>query len=738
MPENETFQQTATRDLVSGIVVFLVALPLCLGVALASGAPAIAGLIAGIVGGIVVGLLSGSNTSVSGPAAGLTAVVAVQIGSLGFETFLLAVVIAGGIQIAFGACRLGFVAGFFPSCVIKGLLAAIGIILILKQIPHLLGHDTDPEGEFAFEQRDGENTFSELMTSVGNIEGGSLVIGLASLAILILWGRSKTLKHSIVPAPLIVVAFGTALVALFDSIGGTLQIGPSHLVNVPKLLGEGAVSAFTFPSFSRVANSAVWLAGLTIALVASLETLLNLEAVDKLDPRKRHSPPDRELMAQGVGNLICGSIGGLPVTSVIVRSSVNILAGNRTRASAIVHGVLLLVFVVALPSLMNMIPLSCLAAILIVTGYKLASVKLFQGIWKQGINQFLPFVITVLAIVFTDLLIGIGIGFAASVAFILRNNLKRPLRRIREQHVSGELLHIQLSSQVTFLNRATVMETLEAIQPGQKVLIDASESDFIDIDILEIINAFDKETAPQRGIEVSLVGFQDYYEVDDKIRFADFTSREVRETLTPEGVLKILQDGNQRFVGGQRLSRDFGRQVLAGAKGQFPLAAVLSCIDSRAPVELVFDVGLGDLFSCRVAGNVIGPVVLGSLEYAAGPAGVKLIVVMGHTKCGAVTEAVNLSASGKTAAEVIGAGSIDSVIEEIAKAADVASCRAAVAGTEDERSAYIDEVAYRNVHRTMRVILERSSIVRSRVESGALQVVGAVYNVSTGRIVFQV
>jgi len=366
-------EQSATLvpDLIAGGVVFLVALPLCLGIALASEAPPFAGLVAGIVGGLVVGAISGSQTSVSGPAAGLATIVAAQILSLGFSTFLLAVLIAGILQIGFGVVKAGSLSAFFPSSVIKGLLAAIGVLLILKQIPHLAGHDTDPVGDMSFPQPDKENTFSELGTLIaGDVHIGAIVIGVVSLTILILWSRWKPLKNSVVPAPLVVVVVGLAISLLFRKLGGPWEIGVSHTVKDVPVAGTFSefIGFIQLPDFSQILNAEVYVVAVTLAIVASLETLLNLEAVDKLDPQQRDSQPSRELIAQGCGNVLCGMIGGLPVTSVIVRGSVNVSSGAKTKLSAIFHGILLLVSVALLPQYLNMIPLSALAAILFVTG----------------------------------------------------------------------------------------------------------------------------------------------------------------------------------------------------------------------------------------------------------------------------------------------------------------------------------------------------------------------------------
>lgn len=734
-----TSPSTWGRDLISGGVVFLVALPLCLGIALASGAPLFSGLVAGIVGGIIVGSLSGSHTSVSGPAAGLTAIVAAQIALLGsFEAFLLAVVVGGLIQIGFGIARAGALSAFFPSSVVKGLLAAIGVILILKQIPHLLGHDTDPEGEMSFDQPDQENTFSELLNLLnGEIHIGAVVIGLLSIAVLVLWGKWDVLRRSVVPAPLIVVVLGVVLTLLFRNLDPRWLLEGNHLVQVP--VAESArefLGFLRFPDFSSWNNPDVYIAGVTIAIVASLETLLNLEAVDKLDTRQRKSPASRELLAQGVGNTVAGLIGGLPVTSVIVRGSVNVHAGSKTKLSAVFHGVFLLVCVAMFPMYLNLIPLSALAAILLVTGFKLASPQLFKQMWQEGRYQFIPFVVTLLSIVFTDLLIGILIGLAVSVLFILNSNLRRPIRRIVETHIDGDVTHIELANQVSFLNRAALDKIFSSMPHGSNVLIDATQSDYIDPDVLSLIRNFKEKVAPARNIKVSLRGFRTKYQLHDDIQFADYSTRELQDKVTATQVLEILREGNRRFVSGNRLSRDFGRQVNATAEGQNPLAVVLSCIDSRVPAELVLDVGLGDIFSVRVAGNVVGTKSLGSIEFGVGVAGVKLVVVLGHTRCGAVTSSVKLVSEHRNAETETGCQHLQSIVEEIAPSVTALATRSIDQLTASEQEKVVDEVARRNVQHTVRAILERSDVIRNAVESGRARVVGALYDVKSGQIEF--
>ncbi|MDR3623047.1 MAG: bifunctional SulP family inorganic anion transporter/carbonic anhydrase [Paludisphaera borealis] len=731
-------RSTVTRDLNSGLVVFFVALPLCLGVALASDAPLFSGLLAGIVGGILVGLLSGSQTSISGPAAGLTTIVAAQIALLGsFQAFQVAVVVAGLIQIVLGSIRAGFIAAFFPSSVVKGLLAAIGVILILKQIPHVLGHDPDPEGDMSFQQPDHENTLSEIGRLLGDVHPGAASIGLVSIALLVLFSKWKPGKKSLVPAPLLVVILGVGMSLLFRRVGGQWVIEASHLVQVPVADGLAASLGYLqFPDFSILSNPAVYTSAVTIAAVASLETLLNLEAVDKIDPQQRNSPPSRELLAQGVGNVALGMIGGLPVTSVIARSSVNINAGGQTKLSTIFHGVLLLVSILLFPTWLNQIPLSCLAAILLITGVKLASPVLVKQMWSQGRSQFIPFAVTVASIVLTDLLTGVLIGLATSIGFILSNNVRRPIRRIVEKHLGGEVVHIKLADQVSFLNRASLTRALDELPRGSHVLLDARRTDYIDSDLLDLIRDFENKTGPARGVEVSLRGFKSQYQMQDRTQYVDYSTREIQSALTPQQVLQILKDGHERFQNGQHLTRDFGRQVQNTAKGQHPLAAVLSCIDSRAPAELIFDTGVGDIFSVRVAGNITSRKVLGSLEYACAAAGVKLILVMGHTRCGAVTAAVNLACSGESAATATGCQHLEPIISEIQQSVEPLDRLSLEQLPASERESFVDSVARRNVVRVVEAIRQQSETLDGLVREERIAIVGAVYDVVSGDIDF--
>jgi carbonic anhydrase/SulP family sulfate permease len=727
------------KDLPAGLVVFLVALPLCLGISLASNAPLAAGIIAGIVGGLVVGALSGSSTSVTGPAAGLTAVVASQIAELGsFQVFLVAVIVAGALQIVFGILKGGFLSSFFPSSVVKGLLAAIGIIIILKQLPHLVGYDADPVGETDFCQLDQKNTFTELPAALQMFLPGAALIGLLSIGLLILWGKVSWLQKSPIPGPLVAVLFGTGVNLLMIQMGHPWAISTTHLVQVPVAEGNlGFLQLFCFPDFSALAKPAVYGAAVTLAVIASLETLLTIEAVDKIDPQQRKSPANRELLAQGVGNMVSGFVGGLPMTSVIVRSSANLNAGAQTKISAIFHGVLLLGFVAFFPYWLNQIPLCALAAILIMTGYKLASPKIIGQMWKEGKYQFLPFAITVIAIVFTNLLTGILIGLGVSLLFILYSNFRRPIHQVLEKHLSGNVMRIELPPQVSFLNRAAIQKSLYAIPAGGSIMIDARNADYIDPDILDLLADFKNVTAKAHGVEFKTVGLKEKYSrFDEQVPFADYSSRELQNSIKPREVLDLLKAGYQRFLDGRPLVRDLRRQAGATAAGQFPIAAVLGCIDSRAPVEHIFDLGLGDAFVARIAGNVARDKMIGSLEFACGVAGAKLLMVLGHTSCGAVKASVELKVAGKTAVEATGCDHLDELVGIIQGSIDPSQLKDFSNWADDKKKAFVDEVARKNVLNTMNYIREKSRILDRLVREDKVMMVGAIYDVNTGKVDF--
>ncbi len=496
------------NDVPASIIVFFVALPLCLGIALASGAPLFSGIIAGIIGGIIVGLISGSTLGVSGPAAGLAVIVLSAIQTLNsFEAFLLAVVLAGVFQIILGFLKAGVIGYYFPSSVIKGMLTGIGVIIILKQIPHAFGYDADYEGDLDFSQADGENTFTELFGVIDNMTPGAIIVSTVAMAILLIWDLYLTKKSkifTILQGPLVAVVFGIVYQLVATKAFPALALESSHLVNVPvadsfsSFLGQ-----FTMPDFSQINNKEIYVIAITIAVVASLETLLCVEATDKLDPEKRVTPTNRELIAQGTGNIISGLIGGLPVTQVIVRSSANIQSGGKSKLSAIIHGVLLLLCVLIIPTIINLIPLGVLASILIVVGYKLAKPSLFIQIYKLGWVQFVPFIVTILGIVFTDLLTGIIYGLVIGFFIIIRNSYRNSHFLHLEENAGHTKIKMTLAEEVTFLNKGAILHELNKVPHGASIIIDASASHSIDYDIIEIIDNF-KKTAATKNINVEI------------------------------------------------------------------------------------------------------------------------------------------------------------------------------------------------------------------------------------------
>ena len=507
-------------DLQAGMVVFLVALPLCLGIALASGAPLFSGIISGVIGGIVVGLFSGSQLSVSGPAAGLTAIILAAIASLGsFEAFLLAGVLAGVLQLVLGYLKAGVVSNYLPSNVIEGMLAAIGIIIILTQLPHAIGYDVINEGDYFHINKEGKHDmFETLIDAINYMNPGALIVVLASLAVLIAFEKIEFLKKiKAIPSALVAVVTGVVINESFRMTGSSLLISSDHLVSLPVPESMSAfLGQFSLPDFNLITNKEVWVVALTIAAVASIETLLCVEASDKLDPLRRYTNTNRELKAQGIGNILSCMIGGIPMTSVIVRSSANVNSGGRTKIAAISHGVFLLLAVLLIPVILNKIPLASLAAVLIVIGFKLASPRVFVHMWKNSKKfQFIPFVVTVVAIIFTDLLVGVGIGLTVSIYFILRGNLKLAYFFKQEDYSADKTIHMELAQEVSFLNKAAIKQTFAHLPEDSKLILDASHSIYIDHDVLLMINNFVKLAAPEKNIHVTLTGFRKEYNIDN-------------------------------------------------------------------------------------------------------------------------------------------------------------------------------------------------------------------------------
>lgn len=494
------------EDLSAGLVVFLVAVPLCLGIALASEAPPFAGLIAGITGGIVVGMISGSAIGVSGPAAGLTAIVASAIHDLGsFELFLASVVIAGIIQLLLGILRAGFISYYFPNVVIKGMLAAIGIIIILKQLPHAVGWDKDPEGDENFIQADGENTFSEIINGLNHITWSAVIITVISMGILLLWERKFIRKTFLrfVPGALVAVMAGILLTMVFQ--GTSWELISEHRVNLG-ISDKSFSELFTFPDFSRWNQPQIYIVAITLAVVASLETLLSVDASDKLDPEKRTTPGNRELFAQGAGNIISGLIGGLPVTQVVVRSSANVNSGGKTKLATIFHGVLIAVSVATISGLMNYIPYAALAAVLFMVGYKLAKPKLFISVFKDGLLQFIPFIITVTGVVMIDLLSGVALGLAVAIAisFIQRLTIQEIQKKKMILNDHGTFFHLEMPDFTSFAKKSAMMRALNTIPENSRIDIDLSNVKILSIDIRETIDEF-HSTAQSRNIQIRVI-----------------------------------------------------------------------------------------------------------------------------------------------------------------------------------------------------------------------------------------
>lgn len=518
MSKTSTILSHLKTDFSSGLVVFLVALPLCLGIALASGAPLFSGIISGVIGGIVVGLLSNSHLSVSGPAAGLTAIVLSAISELGtFELFLTTVVLAGCIQLVLGFIKAGTISNYFPNNVIEGMLAGIGVIIFLKQIPHAVGYDPDFEGDEAFFQSDGQNTLSELFAVFNHVHFGAIAIALISLLLLTLWPKIKPLqKFKFIPPALVAVLFGIVINVFWTRDGSSLAISGDHLVQLPVPDSiEAWKTTFKTPDFSQLGNSKLWVIAFTIAVVASIETLLCIEAADRMDIYKRYTNTNLELKAQGIGNILSGLIGGLPMTSVVVRTSANAASGARTKMSAIIHGILLLLCAVIIPKYLNMIPKATLAAVLLLVGYKLANPKMFWHFYKRGIFQYIPFVATFLGVVFTDLLKGVALGLIINILFILWGNMKQAYVFRAVNYKEGDIIHIDLAQEVSFLNKMAIKNTLNNLPKGSQVVIDASNTVYIAHDVQDLIREFYEIKSVEKGISVQLIGFKDAYDLEN-------------------------------------------------------------------------------------------------------------------------------------------------------------------------------------------------------------------------------
>lgn len=527
MQQTNSFFRFFKKDALAGLIVFLIALPLCLGIAQASHAPLFSGIVAGVIGGIVIGFFSKSNLSVSGPAAGLIAIVITAIDSFspknaagvpdlnaGFDIFLCAVIIAGALQLVFGIIRAGSIANYFPSNVIEGMLAGIGITIIFKELPNAVGYVKPGETAGMVDAEDGF-VWNQVMKSLDHIQPGAVLISVIGVVILALWLTKAFTKVRLIPAGLLVVVLGTIINELFKVARPDWYLDTTHLVSlpVPKSAGE-FIGQFHLPNFKGFANPDVWKTGAIIAVVASIETLLCIEATDKLDPLKRYTPGNAELRAQGIGNVLSGFIGGLPITSVIVRSSANINAGARTKLSTIIHGTLLFICVATIPFILNHIPKAALSAILIFTGYRLCRPSVFRHMWKEGgVTQFVPFAVTAICVYRLNLLEGVAIGLVISVIFMLRQNMRIPFYYQRSTYSNGDLIKLTLAQEVSFLNKASIKQTLDNLPDNSSVIIDASQTEYIDFDVLDLIREFHDSHAPTKNIKLSLIGFKNTYKV---------------------------------------------------------------------------------------------------------------------------------------------------------------------------------------------------------------------------------
>ncbi|MEQ1635158.1 MAG: carbonic anhydrase family protein [Methylococcales bacterium] len=723
--QNTSILSYLKDDLPAGIAVFLISIPLSLGIALASGAPLFSGLITGIIGGLVVAPLGNSALGISGAAAGLAVIAFTDIQQLGFTAFLLAVVIAGFLQIGLGLAKAGVIAYYFPSSVINGMLSGIGLIIFLKQIPHALGYDRDYEGDLAFVQADQYSSFSELAHMLTFITPGAMLISSLSLLILILWEQPLIKKIpflQLFQGILIAIMAGIGINHLLQTAYPEFALHNEHLVNLPVFQNNvDILKALTFPDFSQLNNPNIYMTALTLALVASLETLLSIEAVDKLDPYKRVTSANHELMAQGVGNICAGLLGGLPLTQVIIRSAVNIRSGAKTKAASFIHGLLFLSAVVLIPNWLNKVPLASLASVLMVAGYKLARPRVFISMYQSGMNNFIPFCATVLGLIFTDMLTGIIIGLGIALFSILLGNYKSAFY-YKEAHQGNKTI-IKFSEHVSFLNKANILRMLKRLPKGSEVVIDASRAKYIDYDVFEIIQNFKLEAALKK-IKLTVENLRGYGELPP-LEYARAQTYDSQQALTPADVLALLKEGNARFVNNLEANRNFLEQVNDTRQGQFPIAIILSCMDSRTSVELIFDQGLGDVFSTRVAGNVINDDILGSMEYACKIAGSKLIVVLGHSHCGAI----------KGACAKVELDHLTGLLAKIKPAVEAISSEETTLIT-DESPRLVQKVADRNVQLTVKQIGQQSKLLATMAASGEIAIVGGMYDVETGKVRF--
>jgi len=715
-------------DFIAAIVVSLVAIPLCLGTALASGAPLLSGILSGIIGGIIVGILSGSAVSVSGPAAGMAAVVLSTISQLGdFNTFLLALMLAGIIQVIIGFTRAGFIADYVPSNVVEGLLCAIGILLIVKQLPFAFTLSSSlAELKMHLLDMDEGLSLKPLSDLVYHINSGAIILSIIAMTILIYFDRTKIKLLKIIPGPIVAVLIGILINEVFIYLNSYLAQNTPQLVNIPHHEKfSDFIAQLNTPKWSEWSNPKVYFYALVLALVASLETLLNIKASEKIDKKRRSCSKDRELVAQGIGNLAAGFIGGIPITSVIVRTSVNIQTGGKTKFSTILHGTIILFAILILPKTLNKIPLSTLATILIYTGYKLTKPSIYFKIYNQGADRFVPFIATIISIVMLNILEGILIGLFISLFYILKSNSSARLNIIKEIYPNGVTNRLVLPQQTTFLNKASLIAELNAIPKKSQLIIDARYSDYVDKEIVELITDYQQHQAPNKQILLNLMGFKENYNIHNYIDFINVTTFDVQTILTPLQALNILKEGNHRFLADTCIHRNLKNDIKHTATTQHPIAVVLGCIDSRVPVETIFDMSFGDLFCIRVAGNVVNDDVLASIEYAGNIIGAKLIVVLGHTRCGAIQAACN----------GVETGHITQLLAKIKPS--ITAETETIHHRTGNNIEFVHNVTEINIANTLLHIYQESKILRKMIDSDEIGLIGALYDISTGEVNFK-
>lgn len=721
---NIYFKRYFKNDFLASIVVFLVAIPLCMGVALAANAPIYSGLISGIAGGLIVGFFSHSQLSVSGPSAAIISIILSALAQLhNFEAVLLSIFIAGILQFLAGYKKCGFFADYIPNNVIQGMLSAIGILLILKQIPMAFTiYKTFSELKNVLIDSSEGMGFHPIMSIGFHLNSGAILLSFISLGLLWLIEKAKTPWIQTLPNAIIVVTLGTLLNQWFIADKSIFAQHLPHLVNIPKYDSLSHIwYHLAKPDWSCWNQAPIYLYAGIIAAVVSLETLMNITATEKVDPSHQTIDKDRELLAQGLGNMVSAFFGGIPLSSVIVRTSVNIQAKAKTKVSTILHGFFLLISFCFIPHILNQIPLCVLSSVLIFTGYKLTQPKIYQNLYQQGIHRFIPFLVTLLGIVVLNLLIGMMLGLMTHLFFILRSNSQSRIDIIQEAYPTGTINRLVLPQQTTFLNKSSLMTELNTIPKDSQLIIDARFSDFIDKEIIDFIQDFKEHLAPTKNISLNLMGFKDHYAIHDHINFINVTTYDAQSILSPQEVLDILKQGNERFLNDQIIHRSNMLDIEHTAQTQHPIAVVLGCIDSRVPVETIFDMSFGDLFCVRIAGNVVNDDILASIEYACHVVGAKLIVVLGHTRCGAINAACHHFKEGH----------ITQLLDKIQPAIQIQEKRATTVN-----EGFIEEVTHLNIAHSMLEISRRSPILDKLLQDKKIGIVGAVYDVQSGRVKF--